>query len=183
LPSLFNMILGKSMRAERIAMLDAGGVGSATKARAILNAMGLSSKIVVDLDFAFRGAIEEEWLALNCPEITKCREMLAMLAPIHGGALDAGGLPTKGVSLSASELFAVLATHEPAKPQIQILHETLLVQNVWLWTLGTVEKHLNIGAKNEAAWSTFLAEAATDGWETRVPNGAALRQFMDWLAT
>jgi hypothetical protein len=88
----------------------------------------------------------------------------------------------RGAHGSAADGYALLADEAAAAPHIEALHQALRRSGIWLWTKGTIEKHLNLSAKNEAAWSLCLEEIKKNGLDAASGSDQKVIELFDWIA-
>ena len=144
----------------------------------VLEKMDIPCKALVDLDFAFQGAIKQSLIDAGNTAITECKKIFATNSDI---TLN-DGLPTKKGKLNAAEAFEWLAKQENAKQHIQALHDTLKEQNIWLWKLGAIEPYLGLdtNSKSEAAWSS-VKQVIDDNGVSAVIKDDELTEMLEWL--
>lgn len=181
LPRLFEAVRNRTLPLERTALVCTGSVDDIPKCLRIFAALDLPSKAVVDLDFAFRGAVRAEYIAADDEDLIACKAVLARLSPLQGFALDDAGLPKKGGPVPPSEAFALMACDVEAAPRVGRLHDKLLGRQVWLWQKGSIENHLGIEGKNENAWADFSSELATKGYEAVVADADGIKAMFEWV--
>ncbi len=180
LPELVRAVKTHWPRHYGLALVDVGGVGSVKKSATILHALGLTTRVVVDLDFAFRGAIAAGWVSDTDPRIATCRSQIKTLARANGCALN-GGLPCKGGKMRPSKLWDLLAQDPTASAAIQEIHSDLLRQDVWIWTLGAIEAALGLNGKNEATWAKYACSLQANGLQATVSHPSIVEDFVAWL--
>lgn len=180
IPSLFAKSQGKTLALARVALISQGGVDNTGKSMAILSALDLPCKAVVDLDYAFRGAIRDDFLDKDDEDVATCKDVFKKIALTYACNLDAEGLPAKGGALTAGEAFAKLGVHEDAIPRIESLHTKLLNKNIWVWRLGCMDNHLGLDSKSESAWAEFLRDFDTAGFSS-LPDEQGVIAFLNWL--
>jgi energy-coupling factor transporter ATP-binding protein EcfA2 len=183
LPHLFQIAKGKTLGQAGIALVAQTGVNDTPKCMAVLGAMGIPAKAVVDLDFAFRNATTHGYLADNDVDIVSCKEVMQRIHIESGFCLSKDGLPEKGGKLKASQAFEVLAAHPDARPSIANLAEKLLRKNIWLWTAGAIEVPLGLKAKKETEWRRFHRETLDKGLDATASDAQSVRDLLEWLAT
>jgi len=182
LPHLFQLANGKTMGQAGVALVAQTGVNDTPKCMAVLDAMGIPAKAVVDLDFAFRNAPIHGYLAKDDADIAACKEVMLRIHVDAGFALSKEGLPEKGGKLKSSEAFELLATQAEAKAAIANLAEKLKQKNIWLWTQGAIEVPLGLNAKKEAEWRRFHQATLDNGLDNSAPNAPAVREMLAWIA-
>ena len=163
-------------------VVQQGGSGNTKKSMLVLNTMDLPCKAIVDLDYAFKHGISDGFIQANDLDIAACIAELAILAPANGIVLD-NNLPTnRNSSMSAAEAYALLAQRPNIKQNILNLKAKLQAQGIWIWTKGTIEKHLNINGKTEQVWARFTNDIETNGLEATLPNDhAEVRDCINWV--
>lgn len=180
-PSLFNAVLGKTMGQYSLAIVAMSGVSDTQKSMEILNALGLPSCAIVDLDYAFRQACRQGFLNANDPDLASCKLILRAMADEGVITLDDGGLPKRGIQGAAAEAFEMLADKKDAVPYIEALVQKLRAKSIWLWSRGAIEPHLGLTEKKEHAWLTFQMRLEKDGLEKACRDAVGVRELMNWL--
>lgn len=161
LPKIFEKKFGYTLGQKKLALVEQGGVQNTVKAQKVLNVMNIPCKAIVDLDFAFQGAIKQGLIDANHTSISLCKALFPSNSDI---TVDQNtGLPTKKGKMTPSEAFEWLSQQTTAQPEIEKLHNELKLKNIWLWKKGAIEPHLNLPAKNEAAWAIFIQQVEQNG--------------------
>ncbi|MBN9482654.1 MAG: hypothetical protein BGO70_07260 [Bacteroidetes bacterium 43-93] len=182
LPIIFESIKGISLGKAKVALIEQGGSGDTKKSMEILKVMGLPNKAIVDLDYAFKSAIDNKTLSPDDEDCIKCKQILSDLADGYNIILDNSGWPTKkDGSLTAAEAFAILAKDQRAKDSIDSLHKKLKEHNIWLWKYGTIEHHLGLTQKNELAWAEFANKIEITSPEELILDYDGVKECMEWL--
>ncbi|MCP9818605.1 AAA family ATPase [Synechococcus sp. Cruz-9H2] len=179
LPAIYEAIAGRSLGQERCALVAQSGVNDTRKSTEILAAMDVPCKAIVDLDYAFSGAVRDGYLVATDPDISALKLELASLAAAGRVSVGPNGLPQGGVVTSA-QAFVLLAQHIGAQPHIVSLHSKLLAQNIWLWQLGDIEAHLGLAEKSEREWARFNVDLNTRGLHAACPHPASIQQMLAW---
>lgn len=181
---LIEKITENTLGTHKCALVKQGGSGNTRKSKLVLEMMDLPCKAIVDLDYAFKHAVDDGFLQENDSDLEACINELAAIATPNGIALD-NGLPTnKNSSMSAAEAFALLAQQANVQTNIQNLKVKLQAQNIWIWKKGTIEKHLNLAGKSESIWASFANNVDNDGLETVLPNDhAEITECINWILT
>ncbi|MGB7479149.1 MAG: ATP-binding protein [Burkholderiaceae bacterium] len=182
IPAIYHAVRGATLGQERTALVAQGGVNNTTKSMAILTAMDLPCKAVVDLDYAFNGAVANGLIHAEDPDIATLKRVLQTLAQRGLVTLHDSGLPKNGSTGSASDGFKVLAEEPDAREPISRLHDQLVAQNIWLWTKGSIEAHLGITGKTEANWSGFQRRMQEEGLLRICIDYASVQSLVNWLA-
>lgn len=181
LPYIYKSLSGYTLGQHQLAMIETGSVDSISKTLSVLSEMDIPALAIVDLDYAFRGAIGNGFINAQDEAMV---ELLAMLSQmeIDGVCALNGGLPTgKNSPVSAARAFELLAAKPEALPHITTLHETLLANNIWLWKGGAIEAHLGLLDKSESAWAAFKIASETNGIEATCLDFASVRDLSQWI--
>ena len=181
LPEIYHLIYNTTLSADRIALVSPGGTGNTAKCLNILDVMEIPAKAVVDLDYAFRGAVRSKILQDNDDDIEACRELFADLAENIDFHLAEDGFPKKGGALMPAEAFAMFAKMPEAKVHIENLHRKLLDYNIWLWKKGAIEEYLGIEGKNEKSWAAYNVQLRQNGCEATLSDFAGIKEFVNWI--
>jgi putative ATP-dependent endonuclease of the OLD family len=181
LPTLFYKKIKKTLHEQKIALVEQGGVASTKKMKEVLSSMDIKTKVIVDLDFAFRNAIKMGFLTDS--DIQPCKNYFAS-NPHTKIQLAGDGFPqkVKGSSIhwEPSKCFEWLATQSTMKPIIDFLHQKLKNQNIWLWTRGAIEKHLNLNSKDENAWMMYLQNFENKSFG-RYVRDKKVKEMIEWI--
>lgn len=185
IPFLIETITSNTLGIHKCALVEQVGSGNTRKSKMVLNMMDLPCKAIVDLDYAFKHAAVDGFLADNDADLTACITELASIATKNGIALDDNGLPTKkNSSMSAAEAFALLAQQPNIQSNIGNLKTKLQAENIWIWKKGTIEKHLNLTGKTESIWVNFVNDVESNGIETVLPNDhTEITECINWILT
>ena len=177
LPHLFAKHHGKSLGQEKLALIEQGGVASTPNAIKVLQAMDLPCKAIVDLDYAFRGAVTSGLIEATNASLVTCK---AKFTENNDITLSAEGLPQKGDSLNAPQAFKWLGEQADMDEHIEALHQLLKSENIWLWKKGAIEEHLGLTAKNEQTWARFKQRIDDDEFGTVVTNADVI-DMLNWI--
>lgn len=190
LPYIFEKISTKTLGQHKIALVSIGGTGNIKKALSVLSEIGIPVKVIVDLDYAFKHACEHGYIDAGNPDIPALKTILRQLEQDKEILLDSSGLPKKGEltkldgnkkSITAAEAYQCLALHADAKQAIKCLHSILKSQNIWLWENGTIESHLGLSAKKEAAWADYKHRLDSEPLTNVICDYDALKNLTTWL--
>lgn len=187
-PEVFAKITSKTLEERKLAFIDVGGTGNIPNTRAVLNAMGFKVKVIVDLDFAFKVAERHGLLSEDDPDLSACRKTMVELAKDHGFQLDENGLPRnpkpeEPTTISAAEAFEILAAFPKTAEHINHLHQKLRTANCWLWTKGTIEKHLGLAGKKLRIQARYVKDLKeTNDFRQIVADHETVKQLCQWLA-
>lgn len=148
-PDLFEAHYGVPPADRRVGFVAIDGAGNIAKCLKVLSHMALPSRALVDLDYAFRGAVSAKLLDEKDPDIVACKALCPTIAAAIGGQLDADGFFKKD---KRRECFEALAQDANGQTHILSLHAKLKAKDIWLWTRGAIEPHLGLAAKDYKAW-------------------------------
>lgn len=181
LPFIFNKVKNKTLGQMQIALIETGSVESISKTMQILNSMDIPTKAIVDLDFAFRGAIRNNFLEHNDEDILRLKEILRSMHANGECTLDGSGLPTKGSNTTAAEAFAIMSQKPGAREFLSSLAAKLRNANIWIWLNGSIENHLGLTEKNESVWADFKTKADTQPLSDICADFESIEALVDWI--
>lgn len=180
LPYIFESITGKTLGQEKHALVAQSGVGDTKKSLDILKAMDLSSKAIVDLDYAFSGGIIDSFLLDTDPNILELKVILQRLESQNKITLNDNGLPQRGI-VKASKAFEILAREPDALVYIKNLHSKLKPLGIWIWTKGAIEAHIGTTNKDEHAWAQFKIAVDDTDIHAVCPEAQSLIDLIAWI--
>ena len=182
LPHLFERVSNESFALIKCALVRQGGVSNTRKSMAVLSAMDLPVRAIVDLDYAFTGASFDGFLDRDDVDVQACKNLFRGLAMQERLRL-VNGLPvTRHSSVPAAEAYAILAGQADAQPYIQNIHAKLLRRGIWVWTRGAIEQHLGLPGKTERVWSTFIERLRRSNKpEREVPDWKGICELVSWI--
>lgn len=182
LPELVAHVRGRTLGQEKYALVSVEGTSNIGKTKEILAAMDIPVKAVVDLDYAFVKAVEHGFVLAEDPSIAEIKVIFQRNAAAWGVELDrTTGLPKKGGALRPAEAYALLAADPDALQLIEILHNTLLLHDIWLWKKGTIEKHLGLASKTELEWARFQQRLRANGMQHACVDAGEVMEMVSWL--
>jgi hypothetical protein len=181
LPRIFERLANSTIAERKIALIEQQGVDNTSKSMSVLNVLGIPSKALVDLDFAFRGAITTGLLDEDDVDIVACKQLLLRISEGNSIRLCDQGLPRKGNGNSASDGFKILARQGEIADNLVSIHQKLLQQNIWVWTKGAIEEHLGNDAKNERRLARFAQRLSTEEPSELLEDFDTVNQFCAWL--
>lgn len=182
LPKIFEKITGKTLGIYKYALVKQGGVANTRKSMLVLNTMDLPTKAIVDLDFAFRNAVNDGFLQVTDPDLAACHAQMGQIAVAHGIALEADGYPTnRNSSMSTSEAIAFLAAEPAVQQNIINLHTKLLAHNIWLWKKGAIEAHIGLEGKTEQVWANFVNQLQLNPLNEVAIDHTEITNCITWL--
>jgi len=178
LPYIFEKYFGETLGQRKIAFVEQGGVNNTAKAMQVLEKMEIPCKAIVDLDFAFQGAVKQGLIDPENAAITECKKIFVTNSDI----ILNNGLPTKQGKLNAAQAFEWLAKQESVKSHIQDLHDILKEQNIWLWRLGAIEPYLGLdtNSKSEDAWLRVKQAIEEQGLYSVIKDNE-MKELLEWL--
>lgn len=178
-PTLFYKKTKKTLSESKIALIEQNSSSSTQKMLQVLNAMDINSKVIVDLDFAFKEAVNKGYLTEQ--DVKPCKDYF-LNNPNPNINIGGDGFPRKGNQnqWNAAKGFEWLAKQIPMVPIIESLHQKLKNQNIWIWTKGAIEKHLNINAKDENAWMAYLENFGNKSFG-RYIRDKKVKEMIEWI--
>jgi predicted ATP-dependent endonuclease of OLD family len=178
-PTLFYKKCKKTLGESKIALIEQNSSSSTQKMLKVLKAMDINTKVVVDLDFTFKEAVNKGYLEEQ--DIQPCKDYFAN-NPNQNINIGGDGFPRKGTQhqWSAAKGFEWLAIQTSMIPIIESLHQKLKAQNIWIWTRGAIEKHLNINAKDENAWMIYLENFGEKSFG-RYVRDKKVKEMIEWI--
>lgn len=181
LPFLYKNLFGKTLGQDQLAMIETGSVDSIAKTLRVLIEMDMPAVAVVDLDYAFRGAVANGFVQESSVEIVELKKILARLEQAGVCKLN-GGLPTgKSAPCTAAQAFELLALEVDAVPHLKALHNILRAKSIWLWWGGAIEAHLGLPDKEEVTWANFKAKVETDGFHAHCRDAQSIEELLTWF--
>lgn len=181
LPDLFQHRAGRSLEEEKLGLVSLGSSSDVPKALPVLEAMDIPTKAVVDLDFAFRPAVQHGLISDTHPAILECKAILSRLQEEGRIGLADDGLPKKFGETSAAQAYEIMAAEPDAQQFIEIIHEHFTAKNIWVWKNGTIETHLGLPGKTAAVHNAFLSNFTNDEFRRARPNYDHVQSMLDWL--
>lgn len=181
LPELYEFRFSASISEHKSAIIALNGVENVPKAMAVLQAMEIPTKVVADLDFAFRGAIRGGFIQDSHAGITGCRNILTAMAAQSAVTLGNDGLPQKGNGQTAAQAYALLAARQDAIPYIVNIHDHLKLAGIWIWRQGAIEDLLALASKKPSEHARFLLNFRNDAFRQGLPDYASVETLLDWL--
>lgn len=180
-PKVFEALNGRSLGYHKYALINQGSVSNTRKCFSVLGALGLPTKAIVDLDYAFTLATDDGFLQQNDPDITTCKGFFQQIAAANNITLNANNLPQKNPQVSASRAYEILAQHAPAQPHIDNLFQKLLLHNIWVWKRGAIEVHFGLTAKTETAWANYANQLKTQPLNQVITDHVGVSALITWL--
>ncbi|MGQ0330704.1 ATP-dependent nuclease [Citrobacter portucalensis] len=181
LPFLYEEINGFTLSSKNKALISTNSVDNISNTMRILNAMALPAKAIVDLDFAFRGAIINGYIAENDSDILALKGILNQMSLNSLCALETNGLPKSSQICSAGAAFALMATQPNASTYIDSLHQKLLQHNIWLWKSGAIEAPLGLSGKKPQHWAAYKAHVKNVTFVQSCPDPTTITALTHWI--
>ncbi len=156
LPLAYEKLHGHPPELDHIAFVSLGSCADIPKALPVLDAMGIKSCAVADLDFAFTHARRGGEKSLLPPEDDELKEIKALFSSLkeeHQIPLAGNGLPgdTKNSGWIASDVWALAAKNSKGRNIANSVHSQLKQKCVWIWPVGCIEQITNHQEKGEEA--------------------------------
>ncbi|WP_146740112.1 ATP-dependent nuclease [Moraxella ovis] len=190
LPFIFEKLKGKTLAQEKIALVSVGGTGNIKKALTVLQEIGIPTKIIVDLDYAFKEAHKQEFIEESNADRKSLIQVLENLANNSEILIGEDKLPRKGEltkingekrKISASYSYEILVQKPESIIYIHNLYELFKEKQVWLWTKGAIEAHLGLSAKNEQVWANYKHRLDSENVDSVISDFDTIKQLVDWL--
>ncbi len=177
-PDLFEALYGAPPADRRIGFVALDGSGNTAKCLKVLGRMGIPTRAIVDLDYAFRQAVRSKLLPENDPDLAACKELCPEIAKTHQVTLGPDGFFSKD---KKRECFEALAAEAKAQQPIASLHTKLKAKDIWLWTKGAIEPHVGLASKDYKAWHA-MRKALQQRKLGAVADTTGVEACLRWLA-
>ena len=184
LPFLFQQFHQKTLGQQQYALIALGGVDNTGKTFKVLEQMHIPSKAICDLDYAFKGAIEQKFLNQSDDIYINCLAAIKEKASFYDISLEQGKpIRDKGKATSRllPEIYEILAADTDIQPHIEKLHQHLKAHNIWLWRKGAIEVPLGLKNKDEAERARFRHEVNQKGLCMVCEDYDEVTQLMEWI--
>ncbi|NLB62572.1 MAG: AAA family ATPase [Fibrobacter sp.] len=182
LPHLFERVSGDSFALIKCALVRQGGVSNTRKSMAVLRAMDMPVRAIVDLDYAFTTAAHDGFLKRDDRDIEYCKNLFRGLALQERIRLVNGIPVNRNSSVSAADAYAMLAAMDEAQDAIENIHQKMLEKGIWVWKKGSIEHHLGLNGKNEHVWSNFIERLRrTNRPHKEVRDWEGVKQMVQWI--
>jgi putative ATP-dependent endonuclease of the OLD family len=184
LPLAYERLMGHSPELDRITFVSVGSCSDIPKALLVLDAMGIKSCAVADLDFAFVEARKggDPLLEKDGEDIKQAKLILKRLQGNHSFPLGGNGLPMKGNDgWQAADTWAIFAADGDGGAIANAAHSALKQRRIWIWPTGCIEEVTRVKEKGEdailAQETLLLGMTATD-IERAMPE---FKPCFDWI--
>ena len=181
LPDLFRHEADCSLEEDKLGLVSLGGSSDVPKALPVLAAMGIPTKAIVDLDFAFRPAIQHGLIGNDNAAVVGCKAVLTRLKGEGKIDLAEDGFPKKFGEVNAAKAYEIMAAETDAREHVYAIHEHFKEHGIWVWTDGTIETHLGLEGKTASVHSTFLSSFPNEEFRDALPNYESVQRILNWL--
>lgn len=185
LPLAYERVYGHPPEVDHFAVVSLGSCSNIRKALPVLAAMGIETRVVADLDFAFTHARAgaDPLLDKDGADLRQAKQALSKLQPAHGFPLGGNGLPVndKKNGWAAADVWALVAQDTDGAAAAQAAHEALLDVGVFVWPAGCIEHvtgHTNKGEDALSEQEEMLRQMGMAEIETDMP---LLKACFEWL--
>ncbi|MDN2662626.1 ATP-binding protein [Psychromonas sp. 14N.309.X.WAT.B.A12] len=182
LPTLFQSVTGKTLGESKLALVIATGSPNIPGMLSILKEMNIPAKALADLDFAFTVAKSKNLIDKQHPDLESCLDIIKEIQPTHGFLLN-GRNPTKGNNFKASDIFELLAKEDKASEHIKNIRQYFKDNSIWVWSLGAIEPHLCLEAKETGEWYKFKQKLLDNPLEDVVEDNCHINEFVQWCVS
>lgn len=182
LPTLFQAATGKTLGEAKLALVIATGASNIPGMLSILNEMNIPAKALADLDFAFTSAKSQKLIDKQHPYLESCLDIIQKIQPAHGFLLN-GRNPTRGNNFQASDIFEILAREADAKEHIKNIHQYFKEKSIWVWSLGAIEPHLCLEAKETGEWYKLKQKLLNNPLNDVVEDNNHIMEFVEWCVS
>jgi predicted ATP-dependent endonuclease of OLD family len=182
LPTLFKSATGKTLGESKLALVIATGSPNIPGMLSILKEMNIPAKALADLDFAFTVAKTKQLIEKDHPALEACLDIIQEMQPEYGFLLN-GRNPTKGNNFKASDIYELLASQEKSKEPINVICEHFKENAIWIWSLGAIEPHLCLDAKETGEWYKFKQKLTDNPIEDVVADHKHIKAFVTWCVS
>lgn len=180
LPAIYQRFQKSTFARDKIGLVMLRGVGGVNHCLEILNQMGFPACALVDLDFAFRRAIQAGLVTNDDDQIETCREILKRLSETHDFHLADDGFPKKGGALSPAEALNIFASEEDAKELIDNFHTRFKEVGIWMLRGGDFDHHVGLAKKDRKHWLGLTTRISELQSEKVREEFSEVCEFLDW---
>jgi putative ATP-dependent endonuclease of the OLD family len=182
LPALFQSVTGKTLGESKLALVISTGSNNIPGMLSILKEMNIPAKALADLDFAFTVAKAKKLIDKKHPELEKCLDIIQEIQPEHDFILN-GRNPARGNGFVASDIFELLAKQDKSKKSIEAIRKHFKEQSIWVWSLGAIEPHLCLDAKETGEWFMFKQKLLNTPLDEVIEDQAHINEFVQWCVS
>ncbi|EOW6929716.1 ATP-dependent nuclease [Serratia marcescens] len=181
LPAIYKKIKNKEIDNSKACIIAVDGKGSLFGMAEVINAIGIKTRILADCDFLS--------LYLNSPKGAEFVEhgnklIGAIKVLVENGELDIRKPITdiKSLKSLSSNEFMLLCENSETKKTIDLLHEKMKLNGIYIWNLGDIERVYGFN-KKQSQWDE-LVECLDD--ETKdikkiITNYKEMEDFINWI--
>lgn len=185
LPLAYEILFQHPPEVDHIAFISLGSCADIPKALPVLEAMGINTRAIADLDFGYTNARSGGLLPKDDQDLTDMKAALSRLQGTHGFSLNGNGLPQseRNGGWSAADAWAVAANDPGGKAIALITHEALKPKKVWVWPLGCIEQVTACVDKGEDAileQEDKLRAMSVEDMDREMPD---FRSCFEWIKT
>jgi hypothetical protein len=183
LPLAYERLFQHPPEADHIAFISLGSCADIPKALPVLEAMGIKSRAVADLDFGYTHARSGGLLSKDDQDLADIKLVLTRLKGVHGFTLNGNGLPQseKNGSWSAADAWAIVGSDADGKVIALKTHEALKSKQTWVWPRGCIEQIIACADKGEDAileQEDKLREMSAEDIDRDMPE---FRRCFEWI--
>jgi predicted ATP-dependent endonuclease of OLD family len=186
LPLAYEKLHGHPPELDHIAFVSLGSCADIPKALPVLDAMGIRSCAVADLDFAFthaRRGGEDSLLPTEDDETKEIRALFSSLKDAHKIPLADNGLPgnSKNSGWTVSDVWALAVEDSKGKGIANSVHSQLKQKCIWIWPVGCIEHVTEHREKGEEAidkQEKLIRDMDKIQFESRMP---LFKECFDWI--
>ena len=144
--------------------------------------MGLTSKGLVDLDFAFKTGPQNDLIDSTSEDFLRAKEIISNESTRIGFDISEDGFPKKSPNFTAAEAYEELVKESAEFSQIVIrFHNLLKDSNIWLWTRGAIEKHLGITGKANSIQARFVRDLLAGDVGDVIDDVQTFEELFTWI--
>ncbi|KAK42778.1 ATPase AAA [Caballeronia jiangsuensis] len=184
LPLAYERLMGCPPELDRVTFVSVGSCSDIPKALLVLDAMGIVSCAVADLDFAFIEARKgnASLLEKDGEDLKEAKSILQRLKQAHSFPLGGNGLPTKGNDgWQAADTWALFAADSEGRRIANSVHDLLKRKRIWVWPAGCIEQVTRTDDKGEDAilkQEAMLQSMGPADIDTNMPE---FKPCFDWI--
>jgi putative ATP-dependent endonuclease of the OLD family len=183
LPLAYERLFQHPPEADHIAFISLGSCADIPKALPVLEAMGIKSRAVADLDFGYTHARSGGLLSKDDQDLADIKLVLTRLKGVHGFTLNGNGLPQseKNGGWSAADAWAIVGSDADGKVIALKTHEALKSKQTWVWPRGCIEQIIACADKGEDAileQEDKLREMSAEDIDRDMPE---FRRCFEWI--
>ncbi len=115
-------------------------------------------------------------------DIVTIRNLCKELPSKYQFNIGKDGFPVRTGDDDASVGFNIIAEeYSEAQEHIENIHNKLLEDNIWIWTHGTFDQHLDLPSKKEGGLATFLEKIENEGCKNAISDYDGVKKMVDWI--